>query len=133
MIAIRAGIGICTYVSGRYALSGLLADTEFGKKQKGIGKRKVIPARIVAGAVIIGIAWFTVLTSIIAGLIIPENTTQQFLIWSVDIHALFTRILVTLFTIAGVFIIRSGTKREIAPQVTQFPLKYEEEEIEYES
>jgi len=114
MILIRGLTGTIMYILGIYVLSAIRP----AKQKVAIGKRKINMFGILLGIIIIGVAWFTDLSSYIVSVACPKDMTYQLFIWSIDIHFIMIRFVVAIMTFVGVLLIKKSVKREL-PKVTE--------------
>jgi len=115
MILIRGFTGLIMYMLGVYILSGIKPQK---KQQVNIGKRKINMYGVLIGIVIVGVAWFTDVSTYLASALCPQDAALKIYIWTLDIHFIIIRFIVALMTFMGVYVIKHSIKREL-PKVAE--------------
>jgi len=118
MIAMRSLTGVLLYLLGVYALSGLKSDLKT-KPKVAVGKRQINYVGILCGIGLIGVMWFTDLSSIIVNTFYTNQATIKFLQWDLNISYIFIRLVISISTFIGIFIIKKSTARKMETMINE--------------
>ena len=112
MIVMRALTGITLYASSVYALSGIFKS----KPKFNVGKRQINTWGIISGAALIILMWFTDLSNWIVALFYKQDQVIHIFIWDLNIQYIMIRLVVSISTFIGVYLIKRSTAKKLDSQ-----------------